>query len=67
MPNVNGPSAEILLLSPALFWMITVPFRPLIVPPMAYVGNTEFVGVTAFDAAEGELVPTAFTASTAKV
>ena len=44
-----------------------MPLKPEIVPTIVYVGNTVFVGVTAFEADEGELVPTAFTAYTAKV
>ena len=44
-----------------------MPLKPEIVPPIVYVGNTVFVGVTAFEADEGELVPTAFTAYTPKV
>lgn len=67
MAKVKEPLADMLLLSPELFWRITVPLKPEIVPTIVYVGNTVFVGVTAFEADEGELVPTAFTAYTAKV
>ena len=67
MANVNEPLADMVRLSPELFWRITVPLKPEIVPPIVYVGNTVFVGVTALEADEGELVPTAFTAYTAKV